>query len=287
MCMGESRGVVIVGADGLIGRSLAQRLEAVNCRVVATSRRSDGGEFLDLAQGVENWTVPKGISLAYLCAAETSMVRCERFPAQTFKVNVSSTVLLARKLVDVGVKVVFLSSNRVFDGTTPFVKAEACHAPCTEYGRQKAEAEIRLLEMGPNAAIVRLTKVFGAGSGLIATWRQALGRREAITPFSDMVMAPVPLQAVVDAIAAIGLSGGGGIYQVSADRDISYEQAALRVAQRIGADPSLIRPIASRDSTVAIEHLPAHTTLDGTRLRDELRIGAPDAWRSIDEACCR
>ena len=287
MRIGGPRGVLVVGADGLIGRSLAQRLEAVNCRVVATSRRSDGGEFLDLAQGVESWIVPKGISLAYLCAAETSMVRCERFPAQTFKVNVSSAILLARKLVDAGVKVVFLSSNRVFDGTTPFVKADACHAPCTEYGRQKAEVETRLLEMGPNAVIVRLTKVLDAHSGLIATWREALGRGGAVTPFHDMVMAPVPLQAAVEALAVIGLSGGGGIYQASADRDISYEQAARRVAQRIGADPYLIRPIASRDSTVAMEHLPAHTTLDGTRLRDELHIPARDAWRSIDEACCR
>ncbi len=51
------------------------------------------------------------------------------------------TSLLIKRLVAVGIFVVFISSNAVFDGTIPFVRADQPVNPKTAYGRQKAAAE--------------------------------------------------------------------------------------------------------------------------------------------------
>jgi len=54
--------------------------------------------------------------------------------------------------------VIFLSSNQVFDGTTPYRHSDEAVCPLNEYGRQKAAFENWLLGRSKPAAILRLTK---------------------------------------------------------------------------------------------------------------------------------
>ena len=63
-----------------------------------------------------------------------------------------------------------------------------------------------------------------------------------------------------------------GIFQVSAAEDITYATAARLVAERVGAVQQLLQPVMVAESGIAIEHVPRHTTLDATRLRDEFGL---------------
>jgi dTDP-4-dehydrorhamnose reductase len=226
---------------------------------------------LDLSRRIEDWPRLPDCRVAVLCAAITNLEACRRDPEGTRKVNVEHTLTLARHLADRGARVIFISTNLVFDGSKPLRPADDEFCPRTEYGRQKVEVETRLASEGMSHAIVRLTKVFHPGLPLLLDWLSSLRAGTSITPFADMVCAPIALGTVIQGIAAMAGRTLGGVWQFSPRTDISYAEAARQVARRVGADESLLNP-SSAALLPAIEHVPRHTALDSTRAREELGL---------------
>jgi dTDP-4-dehydrorhamnose reductase len=146
----------------------------------------------------------------------------------------------------------------------------------------KAEAEERLLALG-GTTVVRLTKVVGRTLPVIGRWRDSLDRGEPIRPFTDLLVAPVSLDLAAMVIAAAAREPLGPILQVSARADVSYADVATRLARRWGAAPDLVRPATVAELGLSLEHLPRHTTLDASAVRDTLGIEPPDPWAAIDE----
>jgi len=281
--MADDSRVLVIGADGAIGTAVAARLEAAGAAVARTSRRGTSADIpLDLAALPATWSPPPGISAAVLCAAVTSTEACRDRPDEARRVNVEGTLELGRRLADAGVRIVFLSTNLVFDGSTAFTPATAARCPRTAYGRMKAEAEERLLALG-GTTVIRLTKVIGRTLPVIERWRDSLARDEPIRPLADLVLAPVSLDLATTVIAAAAREPVGPILQVSARADVSYADVATRLAARWGASPDLVLPTSAAELGLAIEHLPLHTTLDASAVRDRLGIEPPDPWAAIDE----
>ena len=275
---------LVVGADGQIGRVLLTKLAGGGTTVLGTCQQNPplaGCIHLELTDRPELWSLPDSIGTAYLCAAIASQDACRNDPIGSRRVNVCHTVELARRLVTDGAFVVFLSSSLVFDGSMACCDAARPVSPKTEYGRQKVEAERELLSL-PSTAVVRLTKVLGPGWPLGKKWRAALESGLPIHPFSDMAMAPVSIDFAVDVLAKIGHAGTAGIYQVSADRDVAYAEAAARLVRRLGAGLSLLQPAAAAGAGILPDSIPTHTTLDASRLRAEFGLEPPSVWAAID-----
>jgi len=277
---------LIVGGDGQIGSALQARLTAEGLAAVATTRRRERavGEriFLDLAADLREWQPPPGVTLAYLCAAVTSLEQCRQDPAGTRRINVDALRVIGEKLLAGGAFVVFPSTNLVFDGSVPFPGPSDPVCPTTEYGRQKADLE-RVLLAHDQAAVVRLTKVLSPQMALFREWARSLRAGQAIQPFADMVMAPVSLGLAVEALWRVGRGRVAGITQVSAAQDITYEQAARQLAQHLGVNRELVQPITTAQTGRTFEAVPRHTALDTTRLRDELGLEPPQAQAILAE----
>lgn len=287
---GEHKGrVLIVGADSTIGRSLAAHFRNVGTPVIETSRRSEatseGCLFLDLSQDISEWQPPANISVAFLCAAVTSLETCRNNPQLTRTINVDNTGRLARAFAARGIFTVFISTNLVFDGSVPFQHQEAIPCPTTEYGRQKAEAESILLGMGVPAAVIRLTKVVTPDAPLFHNWIHSLKKNKAIHPFSDVKFSPIPLDFTTTVLSTVAARRINGIVQVSGNNELAYSEAALHVAGLIGADLALVQPILSCESGLNIEAIPAHATLDTGRLEHELKITPSNIWHTIEKVC--
>jgi dTDP-4-dehydrorhamnose reductase len=241
--------------------------------------------FLDLAEDITDWQPPEYTSVAYFCAAVTSLAKCKKDPSYAEKINVTNTVTLAKKLAAQGVFVVFLSTNLVFDGSTPFQNADHPTCPNTEYGKMKVAAEQQLLELGSSVSIVRFTKVLGPNMPLFKEWKATLKKGGAIHPFSDMVMSPVPLRFAAEVLISIAEKRLFGITQVSGTEDLTYEQAARYITKLMGADQGLVQAIRTGESGLSIEPPPRHTTLDISRLGKEFGLKPPDIWQTIKDAC--
>lgn len=265
---------LVVGGRGKVGYALAAALRRRGASVLTTGRQP--GDGIDIVLDFENpnySVLPTGIKRAYICAAMPGTEACAAEPEKSYAVNVAVPVDLTQHLGAGGAFVVNLSTTQVFDGQSRSVAADAPHAPYSVYGRQKSEMEARLREGGrwPNA-LVRMTKVLSPTDlGILAKWHASLSDGAPVSAFSDRSMSPVVLRQVVDALVAVAYGPWEGIHQFSASDEISYFDAALRIAEIVGKPRDLVRPIlAGADNGNAP---PRHAGLDSRET--EARLG----WR--------
>jgi dTDP-4-dehydrorhamnose reductase len=243
--------LLIVGARGLIGSSLARWADAQGLRWRGTSSRApeeSGLLQLDLRRDEDIDRLAGRPRIAYLLAAETNLRRCEEQPAATHRVNVEQTLRLARRLHAAGSTIVFVSTSLVFNGTRANMSPDDPPSPKTEYGRQKAELEGLLRAELPRTAIVRLTKVVHPAFPLFSDWLAALRRGEVIRPFSDMPFCPVDLDLVAEELGALAVSFRPGIFQLSGDADLPYADAARLLAETRSLPGKLVQPRTTREA---------------------------------------
>lgn len=278
--------VLVVGASGLVGRAVCQRLLAAGAEVFGTSRKAAGNARsmlrLDLAAPDVAWRELPPVDAIILCAAQTGFAACRQDPTAAELVNVHRTSALAEYGIDNGAFVLFVSSNAVFDGTQPFVRRNAAVTPTTEYGRQKAETERRILALGRRAAIVRLSKVLDPSSSLMQGWRRRLMQGERITAFSDMTLAPLTPGFVAELMLRIVTARGAGIYQASGDADLTYAHLAQTLCQAMQVDSNRVVE-TSAPAGVGPEVQLAYSTLDMSREQTEFGMLQPGSAGTMHE----
>jgi len=276
----------VVGVDGVIGGSLSNWLKTQGRSVLETTRRantvSEGRFLLDLSGNLISWEPPCVVSTAYICAAVTSIERCQKEPVLSARINVQNTVELANRLASNGAFIVFLSSNLVYDGSVPFQKPDDLVSPQTEYGRQKASAERQLLLLGDSVAIVRVTKVGATILPLIRRWAQDLKNNQPIYPFEDVAVSPISIEFATEAICRIGETRLPGVFQLSGQKDILYKQIGLRLARWLGVSIELVRPIPSEGAVLQAGAKRCYATLDARKSLTEIGMEPPDVWATID-----
>lgn len=260
---------LIIGGDGRIGAALKQRLPDA----VATTRRSgeqhDSDIRCDLAD-LDVDSLPEA-DVVYLCAANTSLRHCHDSPRESSRVNTFATAHIGRHFIEKGSFVVFLSTNLVLPGRVPFESADTPRCPTTEYGRQKASAEVRLLAGTDRVAVVRLTKI--VTPDFCSEWRRRLADGNTVVAFDDLTIAPVTLDYAVEAIAEIGQRQLPGLWQVSGQQELTYYTLARNIARTVGADNSLVCRARAIDHLTHLNgYAPRHSSLDTSRVDSELRM---------------
>ena len=277
---------MILGGDGLLGRSVAKSLLKADGSIITTSRRINNVSasciYLDLNMDLSSWEVPKGVDIVFFCAGVTSMEECQTYPQRTRLINVETTLALANKFAKAGTSVIFPSTNVVFDGQKPCQKPDDSVSPCCEYGRQKADAESGLLAMEENISIVRFAKILYPQMLLINKWIELLEHKQVISPFCDMVVSPISIDFAAKVLIEIAKRKSFGIWQVSGREDITYEELACHIAKKLGAEQECVQAVMACRSRIEFESMPEYSTLDTSRIENELGLSPPDIWSTID-----
>jgi dTDP-4-dehydrorhamnose reductase len=274
---------LIVGVDGSFGGGLSQSLQSLGHEVVATTRRRDhAGDhlFLDLAAPLP--PLPH-VDVAVICAAMARLEECRRNPELAHRVNVEAPLEIGRRLTQAGARVTLLSTSSVFGCLAPRIEESATPMPRSVYGRIKAEAETRLLELGSQVSVLRLTKVVKPNAGLPSEWIRHLGERRPVQAFDDCRFCPLTTTHAVDAITALVEGGRGGVYHLSGAADVSYAEAALFFAQRVGVASDLVQPMHGVDSGLPDAELTPFTSLSCGRLRQLTGFLPPEPFDVLQE----
>jgi dTDP-4-dehydrorhamnose reductase len=134
---------MILGATGLLGKALVR--EWIGDDIVGLSSRDVDIRDSEKVRKVTQQIRPDWVVLA---AAYTDVDGCESNRDLAFAVNRDGATNVAKCAKESGAKLLFLSSDYVFDGrhTSPYEIDEVRNPPSI-YGRSKAEAEVQLLEM--------------------------------------------------------------------------------------------------------------------------------------------
>jgi dTDP-4-dehydrorhamnose reductase len=279
---------LVVGGESEIGAALHGHFRACQEPALATTRRRAlaGVErpYLDMASPLDQWVPPPGVRSACIAAAVARLCACAADPAGSALINVDATLHLIDRLLARGIYVVYLSTNQVFDGSTPHVPPDTPANPISEYGKQKArtESELKvLMKQGAPLAILRLAKVISPQMPLLTRWVETLVTGRPIRAFHDMVIAPAPISTVTQAIAALMRGESRGVYQLTGPRDVSYADVGRYIAQRLRVNCGLVEAVSAQSAGMPIGATPRHTTLDGATLRAAHGIVVPDIWQVL------
>jgi len=177
----------MVGGDSAIAAATLTAMRRDGLRVIATTRRRDGcgpgRVFLDITRPFDDWRPPEGITAACICAAVANLVDCARDPVGSEAVNVTGAIALIELLAARGIYGLFLSTDKVFDGSRAQIPTTAPLSPHSVYGGQKARTDAHLQAMIAASApvgILRLARVVPPGWPLLKQWREELGAGRSI-----------------------------------------------------------------------------------------------------------
>ncbi|MGO9607169.1 MAG: sugar nucleotide-binding protein [Candidatus Binataceae bacterium] len=280
---------LLVGVDSEIGAATCRHMKALRHAVAGTTRRAErvapDRQLLDLDRPLGNWTPPSGTQAVCIFAAVARLAACAADPSASSRINVDQTVLLVERLIAHGVHLLFLSSDKVFDGSVPNLRADAPTSPVSEYGRQKARTEAalrKMMERGAPVAILRLAKVIFPEMALLRNWATALADRRPVRAFHDMTVAPTPIATVARTINILLSERACGIFQLTGPLDVSYADIGRYIAMRLGVSTDLVEPSSVVSAGMPEGATPRYTTLDSALLRDRYGIAAPEPWAVID-----
>jgi len=267
--------VLVIGGDSIIGKALYRELEATGQTITVTSRRENHRPtdvFLDLTKPDRDWPMLPKAKVWVLAAAVTRLAACREDPEASHQINVVAVESLVKQAAAQGAQVIFLSSDKIFDGSRPhrLINDEPC--PLSEYGRQKACAEKIVLNASRDNLVIRLTKVLSPGDALLRSWRDSLMQDEPIASFTDMTLAPVSIETVIIGISRAITQKISGILQFSGPEDVSYATTARHYAILLGARLENVTPANASKRGIPAEERPTFTSLDTARATEALSV---------------
>jgi dTDP-4-dehydrorhamnose reductase len=233
--------VLTLGASGLLGTALMH--EWRGDEIVGLSSREVDIRDAEAVRETAEKVRPEWIVLA---AAYTDVDGCESHPDLAFAVNRDGAVNVAQAAKGVDAKLLFLSSDYVFDGkkTSPYETGDAQN-PQSVYGHSKAEAEVRLLEVLPECCIARTSWLFGVGGRCFPdTILKLAATRPALDVVNDQRGCPTYSVDLARAIIQLCRKGASGIVHVNNAGDCSWFEFAREITRAAGLTTD-VRPVSA------------------------------------------
>ena len=273
--------ILVTGATGQLGSEL---------KVLSESYSQYEWVFADRNEvSLDNLSVLKnqleGISPAIIlnCGAYTAVDRAETEPALADIINNQAVKIIAEFANDNQVKLIHVSTDYVFDGTSSIaLTEEAKTQPINVYGATKRAGELACLGANPDAVIIRTSWVYSRfGNNFVKTMQRLLKERDTLNVVNDQIGSPtytVDLaQAMMDIITA--QNWVPGIYNYSNEGEISWYDFVLAI-QEITGDICNVSGIPSASYPTPANR-PAFSLLDKTKIKEVYGVEVPGYLSSL------
>ena len=242
--------LLIVGASGFVGSrwalAAAERFEVVS----AARHPVDDDKWVTI-----DITDPNSVAAAFeqtrparvtLLAALSDIDRCQREPELAERINVDGAINVARECARLGARLLYTSTDAVFDGSKGLYREDDPPSPPNWYGQTKARAERAIAALLPSATIARMSLVLGrsAQAGGNSYLDKIIGNLRAgnpiITPKSEY-RNPIDVGTLCEFFGELThRDDTGDIFHVGASDKISRYDLARAIATHLGFDPALI-----------------------------------------------
>ena len=264
--------VTVFGATGLLGNALMREWQ--DDEVTGLGSRDADIRSREQVQAVIARQKPDWIVLA---AAYTDVDGCESHQDLAFEVNCRGAANVARASADAGARLLFLSTDYVFDGsnTRPYEIGDPL-APQSIYGKSKAAAEKELRQILPECCILRTSWVFGVGGRCFpdTILKLAVSRSE-LEVVNDQRGCPTYTIDLARAIIQLCRRKASGTVHANNQGDCTWFEFASELVRSAGL-PTQVNPTTS-DRFVRPAKRPAYSVLSSASLVP-YAIVMPD-WR--------
>lgn len=282
--------ILLTGASGKLGVYLIDQLRFRGHEVTAWSGAATGQhggvswEAVDLsdARAVRRSLVAAGPDAILHAGAISSAAAVSQDPARAYAVNVLGTEVIASWCGEHDRRLLYTSTDLVFDGSGSWYREGDVPRPVVAYGASKLDGEPSVLAT-PRGLVARLSLLYGHALGPRKSYFDDaigdLGRGVPRYFFVDEFRTPLGYQTASVILVRLIESAATGVVHVGGRERMSRFELMKRVAGPLMLDTGLVRP-NSRGDAPGAEPRPADVSLDTSRL-DAL---IPDVDRPPPEA---
>jgi len=284
--------LLVVGGSGLLGFKVAE-LAAGEFETFATYNfrltKLHGCRFfkLDKTDRSDTLTLMNKLKPDFVIdtAALHDVNYCETHRDEAWKVNVEGTKNVAEACREVGAKMIFISTDYVFDGKKGFYTEEDTPNPLHYYAKTKLEGERVVKEAGIDYAIARPSVIYGWSPSELAGLQSSSGKsvnfvvwvvnklkkKEETNIVTDQYSSPTLADNLAEVLLVLSKSGKQGVYHTAGKTCIDRFSFAKKIAEIFKLDDSLIKPVTS-DLFRQVAERPKLCCLDISKAERELRI---------------
>lgn len=204
----------------------------------------------------------------------TKVDACEMEKEKAYQINVLATESIAKWCKKSHCKLVFVSSDMVFDGEKGNYTEEDSPNPLNWYGKTKSIAEERLLSIHPQSVCARSALIYGKpavwGSSFSDELIKKFSQGEKVKLFTDQFRTPIYVPNLAQALLELAENSFTGIFHLGGPEKIDRYTFGLRLIEQCGFSPDLIQPIQMNEMP-AIAPRPKDASLDISKARTVLK----------------
>lgn len=285
--------VLITGGSGLLGSMVAKAAKGHEILTTYNRNRVDVDYPLVPMDITKNEQVealigdfmPDGVIHT---AALTNVDYCEDHREEARQINEVGTANLARACQKAGAKMIYVSTDFVFDGEKAggmYTEEEEVH-PIGYYGLSKLFGEKAVIKECPDHAIARVSVLYGwniQNRPNFVTWViETLGKGEQINIVTDQYSSPTLAGNAAEALVRILEKDKAGIFHCAGGERINRFDFTKKIAQVFELDEALINPITSenleqkarrpRDSSLNINKIERELEIRMLKVKEGLKI---------------
>lgn len=257
--------VLVTGSKGQLGQEVCQVLTGAGHHVKGLSRLELDVTDAAAVQSVVNSYQPDVVIHA---AAYTDVNRAEKEPEKAFLVNATGTRNVALAVKEIGAKMVYISTDYVFDGTSQYpIREEETPNPLSVYGESKLRGEDHVREILSEHFIIRTSWLYGRyGNNFVKKILEAGEQDQTVTVVNDQFGSPTYTGDLADAIAKLMMTDQFGLYHLSNSGSCSWYEFTKEIFHLAGKNVS-VKPCKTEDFNSPATR-PAYSIMDHGRWKE-------------------
>jgi len=268
--------VLIIGASGFVGEKvyniLSKTFEVIG--TYSTKKKYDF-EQLDISDKDSVLKIIRRIrpDVVIHTAGITNVDFFEENPEEICRVNVQGTKNIIDGCLEIDSKLVYISTDYVFDGEIGDYKEEYKPSPISAYGNAKLEEEELVKKSNLKYLILRISVPYGVNSRdnkqTFEKWViNNLRSNKEIKVIDDQFNTPTLIDDIANAIKKLIELKRTGVYHVTGSERISRYDFAVKIAEVFNLNKNLIKRVKTKDLSWKAKR-PKDSSLNISKLKNE------------------
>ena len=213
-------------------------------------------------------------------AAISNVEGCEFNQINALKINVEITKNISEVCSDLGIKLIYISTDHLFDGSNQYASENENKKPINYYAKTKDLAEKCIIEICDNYLIVR-SNFFGWGTSYRHSFSDFiinnLRNNTQVNLFNDVYFTPILFEELFNKVDKLIENNKNGIYNIVGNDRLSKFDFGMKISKSFNLNSKLINKISIHDMKKLVIR-PLDMSLSNSKYKSELK----DDFMSID-----
>lgn len=271
---------IVIGANGQLGNDLTEELSGRGWNVTGLTHGDiaveDPAAVFKAIQAVRP-------DVVFNTAAFHVVPKCEEEPLRAFQVNALGALNVTRACAEVGTRVVYYSTDYVFDGEkrAPYTEDDGPN-PLNIYAGTKLLGERFTLNYGKDNLVLRVCGLYGKvpcrakGANFVTTMLKAAREKREVRVVKDETLSPTSAREAARKSLDLLDAGGTGLFHLVSEGHCSWYEFARVIFDTLGLTTPLV-PVPASEFPSSVRR-PSYSALDNRRLRTTGLSPMPE-WR--------